>query len=84
MMNFKGFFHKNSGGIARDRLKVVLLSDRMKCSPEMTRLIKRDIVRVLEKYLEIEDTLNVEVRLDITRKIEQGVKNVKTIQIKGL
>lgn len=83
-MMIKAFFHKNSSGIARDRLKVVLLSDRMNCSPQKIRLIKRDIVRVLGKYLEIDDTLNVEVRLDITREIEQGVKDVKTIQIKGL
>lgn len=83
-MDFRRFFHKNSSGIARDRLKVVLLSDRMNCSPEKIRLIKRDIVRVLGKYLEIDDTLSVEIRLDITRQIEQGVKNVKTIQIKGL
>jgi len=83
-MNFRGLLHKNSSGVARDRLKVVLLSDRMNCSPEIVKLIKRDIVRVLGKYLEIDNTLNVEVRLDITREIEQGVKNVKTIQIKGL
>ena len=83
-MNIRRFFYKNSSGIARDRLKVVLLSDRMNCSPEKIRMIKRDIVRVLGKYLEIDGNINVEVRLDITGKIEQGVKNVKTIQIKGL
>lgn len=69
--------------MARERLKGVVLADRMNCSPEVIELIKHDITRVIEKYLDL-DTANVEVHLDITSEAEQGVKNVKTIQIKGL
>ena len=83
MKRFRVFFNKNSGNVARERLKTVVLSDRLNCTPEVTRQIKRDIRRVLAKYLEM-DKVDVKVRLDITTEVGQGVKNVKTIQIKGL
>ena len=83
MKRFRVFLNKNSGSVARERLKTVVLSDRLGCTPEMTMQIKRDIKRVLAKYLEL-DKVDVKVRLDITTEVGQGVKNVKTIQIKGL
>ena len=83
MKKIRGFSNKNSGSIARERLKIVVLSDRLNCTSEITRRIKRDITRVLEKYLEL-DKANIKVQLDITSEVGQGVKNVKTIQIKGL
>lgn len=83
MIGFSRLLKKNSGTIARDRLKVVLMSDHMNCSPDVIELIKRDIFRVLRKHLDIE-TAQVNIQIDISKKTEQGVKNVKTIQIKGL
>lgn len=83
MRRFSGFLRKNSGSIARERLKVVLLSDHMNCPPELVDLIKQDMLRVLKKHLDI-DTAEVNIQIEISKKTEQGVKNVKTIQIKGL
>jgi cell division topological specificity factor len=39
--------------LAKDRLKLVLISDRAKCSPEIISQIKNDIVNVISKYVEI-------------------------------
>ncbi|MBP5159557.1 MAG: cell division topological specificity factor MinE, partial [Lachnospiraceae bacterium] len=42
-MGFMDFFKKkNSGNVAKDRLKLVLVSDRAGCSPEIMEQIKND------------------------------------------
>ena len=38
------FRHKSSCTVARDRLKILLISDRVNCSPEVMELIKSDTV----------------------------------------
>jgi len=48
------FKRKNSGEIARDRLKLLLVSDRANCSPEVMEKIKNDIIQVISKYMEID------------------------------
>ena len=41
-----GFLRKKtSGNTAKDRLKLVLVSDRANCSPETMELIKNDIIK---------------------------------------
>ena len=41
------FRRKSSCQIAKDRLKILLISDRVNCSPEVMELIKMDIAKVL-------------------------------------
>lgn len=54
-MGFSDFFRKkSSGSIAKDRLKLVLVSDRANCSPELMEQIKNDIINVISKYVEID------------------------------
>ena len=48
------FRKKSSGDVAKDRLKLLLISDRANCSPEMMELIKNDIIKVISKYMEID------------------------------
>ena len=51
-MVFSDFFRKKSSGeTAKDRLKLVLVSDRSSCSPEIMERIKNDIIEVLSKYV---------------------------------
>ena len=40
--------------MAKDRLKLLLISDRANCSPEIMELIKNDIIKVISKYMEID------------------------------
>ncbi|MCR5451532.1 MAG: cell division topological specificity factor MinE [Lachnospiraceae bacterium] len=55
-MFFGDFFkRKPSGETAKDRLKLVLVSDRSACSPEIMERIKNDIIEVLSKYVEIDN-----------------------------
>lgn len=83
MKRFQIFSKKNSGNIARERLKGVVLADRLSCSPETTDRIKKDIAQVLSKYMELDNT-KIKIQLDISREAGRGEKHVKTIQIKGL
>ena len=61
MRNF--FRRKSSCQIAKDRLKILLISDRVNCSPEMMELIKNDIAQVISKYMKI-DTENMEIQIN--------------------
>lgn len=54
MSLFDLFKKKNSGDVAKDRLKLLLVSDRSNCSPEVMELIKNDIIQVISKYMEID------------------------------
>lgn len=56
------FKKKNSGNVAKDRLKLLLVSDRANCSPEMMEMIKNDIIQVISKYMDIDaDALDVKI-----------------------
>lgn len=52
LMDF--FKKKASGNVAKDRLKLVLVSDRAGCSPEILEQIKNDIIQVISKYIVID------------------------------
>lgn len=70
-MNLLKFFRKKSSReVAKDRLKVLLISDRANCTPEVMEMIKNDIVRVISKYMEI-DSNATEIQIMKT-KSENG------------
>ena len=72
----KHFFRrKSSCQVAKDRLKILLISDRVNCSPEMMELIKNDIARVISKYMKI-DADNMEIQ--INAKSGKNGRNGKT------
>ena len=51
---FDLFKKKNSGDLAKDRLKLLLVSDRANCSPDIMEKIKNDIIQVISKYMDID------------------------------
>ena len=64
-MGIKHFFsRRKSREIAKDRLKILLISDRVNCSPEMMEMIKTDIAKVISKYMKI-DTQSMEIQTGI-------------------
>lgn len=54
------FRKKKSKQIAKDRLKILLISDRVSCSPDLMNMIREDIVKVISKYMKI-DVAHTEV-----------------------
>lgn len=71
-----------SGHIAKLRLEQTLASDFLECNAEKLLFMQQEIQQILSRYINIEDT--EEIQLRITQKIKQGESYVKTIQIKGL
>ncbi|MFV0464890.1 MAG: cell division topological specificity factor MinE [Lachnospiraceae bacterium] len=65
MSLFDLFKKKNSGSVAKDRLKFVLVSDRANCSPEIMEQIKNDIINVISRYMEI-DAEHLDIQLTQT------------------
>lgn len=64
---------KSPREIAKDRLKILLISDRVNCSPEMMEMIKNDIAKVISKYMKI-DTETMEIQITKT-SIKGRTKN---------
>ncbi|MCR5793511.1 MAG: cell division topological specificity factor MinE [Lachnospiraceae bacterium] len=56
------FKKKSSSNVAKDRLKLVLVSDRANCSPDIMDQIKNDIINVISKYVEI-DTEGFDIKI---------------------
>lgn len=73
MRNIFSFRHKRSCQVAKDRLKILLISDRVNCSPEILELIKNDIAKVISKYMKI-DTDNMEIQLSTKKGNAKGAK----------
>lgn len=61
------FFHdkRRSAGYARDRMKVLLISERMECSPQMMKMLKKDLIHTVRKYVAIEEN---KVKIQITQE----------------
>lgn len=46
----------SSKDVAKERLKLILIHDRQDLSPQMLEMMKNDILAVISKYVEIDDT----------------------------
>ncbi|MBQ1458305.1 cell division topological specificity factor MinE [Butyrivibrio fibrisolvens] len=72
------FKRKSSGDVAKDRLKMVLVSDRANCSPEIMERIKSDILEVLSKYAEV-DKDQLDIRITQMETDETGANSVPAL-----
>lgn len=78
-MKLSDFFKKkNSGDVAKDRLKMVLISDRSTCSPEIMDRIKNDIIEVLSKYVEV-DQEGLDIKITEMETDDNGTKTVPAL-----
>ena len=62
-----GFFKKKepaSGSVAKDRLKLVLVHERVDCSSQVLEMLKGDIIKVISNYMEIDEE---ELDINITQ-----------------
>ena len=46
---------KNSNKLAKERLKLVLIHDRSNVSPHFLEMLKSDIVKVINNYMDIDE-----------------------------
>ncbi|MCI6886256.1 MAG: cell division topological specificity factor MinE [Lachnospiraceae bacterium] len=65
-------FHKsNSGEIARNRLKLLLVSDQASICPGLIDLIKDDMIGVLSRYAEVDSS---KIDLKFTKFASAGTR----------
>ena len=50
----KLFGRQSSGATAKERLRLVLMSDHLSLAPEMIDAMKRDLVDVISRYVEVD------------------------------
>ena len=67
-----------SGKVARDRLQIVLMHDRSDISPEIMENLRKDIITVIKKYVEIDES-RIELELE---KEDRSVALVANIPVK--
>ncbi len=63
---------KTSKSVAKERLQLVLVHDRVDCSPTLLDMIKTDILKVIANYAEIEEE-GLEIKMSKSRSEEDGV-----------
>lgn len=68
-MDLLSIFRSSSKDVAKERLKLILIHDRADLSPELLDAIKGEILNVIAKYVEI-DNSDVEVKLTKTNADE--------------
>ncbi len=57
---------KTSKSVAKERLKLVLVHDRVDCSNTLLDMIKTDIIKVIANYAEIDED-GLEIKMSKTR-----------------
>ncbi|MGB9832705.1 MAG: cell division topological specificity factor MinE [Caldisericum exile] len=68
MSLFKG--EKSASEIAQDRLKFILIQDRLSLSSKEFEMLKEDIIKVLSKYFDIEEN---EIKINLERTKEKNI-----------
>ena len=51
-----GLTKRRSGSVARNRLKTVLLSERLDCSTDTMLMMKNDLIRAVDKYFSVDSS----------------------------
>ncbi len=64
--------------IAKERLKLILVYDRVKISPDLLQTLKDEIISVISEYIEI-DREATEVTLQPGKKYSRLVANIPII-----
>lgn len=52
-MGFFGRKRNKSGSIAKDRLALLLVADRVSCSAQTMQMLKNDMIKAAAKYLSL-------------------------------
>lgn len=74
------FGRENSGATAKERLRLVLMSDHLSLAPDMVERMKRDLVDVVSRYVEV-DREKIEVRFEHQDRVFAMLANVPILSV---
>lgn len=88
-MDLFKFFSRNkesSKDVAKDRLKLLLVHDRVNCGTQVLEMLKTDIIKVISNYMEIdEEGLDIQIsQTDAENKGESVPTLYANIPIKSM
>ncbi len=91
MLDLLKFFTRNKGSkdVARERLKLVLVHDRANVSPQFLEMIKGEIIKVIQNYMDIdENTLDIQLTRtksdEGNRVVPALIANIPIRNVKGV
>jgi Septum formation topological specificity factor len=61
---------RSASQIAEERLRLVLIQDRLSLSSKEFEMLKEDIIKVLSKYFDIEEN---EIKINLERTKEKNI-----------
>lgn len=76
------FRRAGSSETAKERLRLVLLSDHLQLAPDVIESLKRDLLEVISKYVEV-DTPNCEVTFEHQERQIAMLANVPIVSLKA-
>ena len=71
---------RSSGRIACKRMQFVLMHDRVDITPDMLEAVKNDIIKVLSRYMEI-DNRSIKVDLEQGKDFMALISNVQVKRV---
>jgi len=74
------FGHKSSSATAKERLRLVLLSDHLALAPNLVDDLKRELVDVISRYVEV-DRENIELNFQQREKVIAMFANVPIVSM---
>ena len=87
MIDFFSKFKKpSSRDVAKERLKLVLVHDRVNTSTQLLEMLKTDIIKVISNYMEIDEE-ELDIQISHTTSEQDGGKVpmlYANIPIKGM
>ncbi len=76
----KLFGRQTSSDTAKERLRLVLMSDHLSLAPDMVERMKRDLVDVISKYVEVDRT-RIEVNFEQQDKALAMLANIPIVGV---
>ncbi|RMD54364.1 MAG: cell division topological specificity factor MinE [Nitrospirae bacterium] len=72
---------KQTKDIAKDRLKLVLMHERIQLAPEKFEKMRREIIDVIRKYMEI-DLKETDIKVKNTDSSTAFILNARVLKVK--
>jgi cell division topological specificity factor len=80
---FRRETQKSSKNVAQERLRLVLMHDRMDLSPQVLEDLRTDLMNVIKDYMEIDEN-EMLINLEQDNKCVALVANIPVVKMKRL
>ncbi len=75
------FSRKHTDEIAKERLRLILVQDRSLLSPSVLNQLKEDILKVLNKYIEVGETdISIDIHREANKTILEAIIPVRGVK----